>query len=54
MNIQRLILAIVVAFIFIFATDFLIHAVWLGPDYKATTQLWRPETEMHTHTFPGC
>lgn len=46
MNINRLILAIVAAFIFIFATDFLIHAVWLGPDYKATAQLWRPEAEM--------
>ena len=51
MNIQRLILAIVVAFIFIFATDFLIHAVWLGPDYKATAQLWRPEAEMNAR-FP--
>ena len=48
MNSNRLILAIVVAFIFIFASDFLIHAVWLGPDYKATAQLWRPEAEMHT------
>lgn len=46
MNIKRLILAIVVAFIFIFATDFLIHGVWLGPDYKATEHLWRPEAEM--------
>jgi hypothetical protein len=46
MNANRLILAIVVAFIFVFATDFLIHAVWLAPDYKATAQLWRPEAEM--------
>ena len=48
MNSKRLILAIVVAFIFIFASDFLIHGIWLGPDYKATAQLWRPEAEMHT------
>lgn len=46
MNFTRLILAIVVAFVFIFATDFLIHAVWLKPDYEATKELWRPEAEM--------
>ncbi len=51
MNFKRLVLAIVVAFVFIFATDFLIHAVWLGPDYKATAQLWRPEAEMNAR-FP--
>ena len=42
----RLLLAIVVAFVFIFATDFLIHAVWLKPDYEATKELWRTEAEM--------
>jgi magnesium-transporting ATPase (P-type) len=51
MNTKRLILAIVVGFIFIFATDFLIHAVWLMPDYNATKSLWRPEAEMNTR-FP--
>ena len=51
MNTKRLILATVVAFIFIFATDFLIHALWLAPDYKATAQLWRPEAEMNAR-FP--
>ena len=51
MNIKRLILAIAVAFVFIFATDFLIHAVWLAPDYKASAQLWRPEGEMNAR-FP--
>jgi hypothetical protein len=33
----------------IFATDFLIHNLWLGPLYQATKPLWRPETEMYTH-----
>ena len=47
MNFKRLVLAIVVAFIFIFATDFLIHAVWLKQDYLATRKLWRPEAEMN-------
>lgn len=51
MNIKRLILAIVVAFVFIFTTDFLIHAVWLTPDYHATRELWRPESEMNAR-FP--
>ncbi len=51
MNIRRLILAVVVAFIFIFATDFLIHGLWLKPDYEATKELWRPEAEM-TARFP--
>lgn len=46
MNVKRLILAVVAAFIFTFATDFLIHAVWLDPDYKATAEVWRSEPEM--------
>jgi hypothetical protein len=48
MNIKRLLLAIVVAFVIIFGTDFLIHGFWLNPDYEATKQLWRPESDMQT------
>ena len=51
MNFKRLVLAIVVAFVFVFATDFLIHAIWLRPDYQATKELWRPEAEMNAR-FP--
>ena len=51
MNMKRLILAIVSGFILIFVTDFLIHAVWLMPDYNATRSLWRPESEMNAR-FP--
>jgi len=51
MNFQRLIVAVIVAFVFIFATDFLIHAVWLKPVYDATKELWRPEAEMNAR-FP--
>ncbi|HKP92808.1 MAG TPA: hypothetical protein VJS88_02850 [Chthoniobacterales bacterium] len=47
MNIKRLVLAIVVGFVVIFGTDFLIHALWLHSDYDATKELWRPEAEMH-------
>ncbi len=48
MNIKRLILAILAGWVVIFATDFLIHELWLGPLYAATKPLWRPEDEMHT------
>ena len=48
MNIKRLILAILTGWVVIFATDFLIHHLWLGPVYEATKPLWRPEEEMHT------
>jgi hypothetical protein len=46
MNIPRLLLTIVVAFAVIFGTDYLIHGIWLMPDYNATKSLWRPEAEM--------
>ena len=49
MNIPRLLLAIVVGFIIIFATDMLIHGMWLKPDYEATKAIWRPESEMNAH-----
>ena len=39
-------IAILVAFIAIWSTDFLIHGVWLAPDYQATAHLWRPRVEM--------
>ena len=46
MNIPRLFLAIVVGFVVIFLTDWLIHGVWMAADYHATEQIWRPESEM--------
>src|SRR5438874_1938145 len=46
MNPSRLFFAIVAGFIFIFATDFLIHAIWLKADYAATASLWRSDFEM--------
>lgn len=47
MNIPRLLLAIVVAFVIIFGTDMLIHGIWLKPDYDATKTVWRSESEMN-------
>jgi len=49
MNIKRLILAIVVAFIVLWVTDFLIHGIWMMPDYRATQSLWRPDPDMKSH-----
>ncbi len=49
MNIKRLVAAIVVGFLFVWGTDFLVHAVWLKPDYQATMQLWRTEQDMQGH-----
>lgn len=45
MNSTRLFLAILAGFVFIFATDYVIHTVWLSADYKATASLWRAEAE---------
>lgn len=49
MNIKRLILAIIVGFIVFVGTDFLIHEIWMKPDYQATASLWRPETDMGSY-----
>ena len=49
MNPKRLLLAIVAAFVFVFASDFLIHGIWLQPTYHATASLWRPEADMRAH-----
>ena len=49
MNPKRLILAVVAVFVGMFATNYLIHEVWLKADYAATMSLWRPEAEMQKH-----
>jgi hypothetical protein len=49
MNIKSLLITIVVAFITVWATDFLIHAVWLSSTYGATKELWRSEEAMVAH-----
>src|ERR1051325_358085 len=49
MNPTRLAFTILAVFAGKWATDFLIHAVWLDPDYRATMSLWRPEAEMKAH-----
>jgi hypothetical protein len=49
MNTKRLILAIIAGWVVIFGTDFLIHGLWLKPDYEATKAIWRPDNEMQAH-----
>lgn len=48
MNIKRLLLAFVAAFAITYATDYLVHGVWLRPEYLAAQSLWRPPAEMRT------
>ncbi len=43
---MRTIIACIVAFLFIFVTDYMIHGLWLTPAYEATKELWRSEGEM--------
>jgi hypothetical protein len=49
MNAKRLILAVLVVFVAVWVTDFLIHGVWLQSTYKETAHLWRTEEEMVRH-----
>jgi len=49
MNIKRLLPAILLGFVFVFVTDFLIHGLWLRGDYGASRTLWRGEKEMVDH-----
>jgi len=49
MNFKRLGLAVAAVFGAIWVTDFLIHGVWLRPDYQASAGLWRTEAEMLRH-----
>jgi len=37
----------IAVYILLMAGNFLIHAVLLGPEYKASEWLWRPEAEFH-------
>lgn len=47
-NCKRLALTILAVFVTIWATDFLIHGLWLAPRYVETASLWRPAGEMIT------
>ena len=46
MDTKKLIGAIVAAYIILMGSNFLIHGVWLQPDYAATPDSWRPLADM--------
>ena len=48
MNLRKGWLAVVGAFAVIFATEFVIHHVWLSDFYKAHAEWWRPEAQMQS------
>jgi len=46
MSAKKLILAMVVCYIVLIGTNYLIHSVWLMNDYNATANTWRPMADM--------
>ncbi len=48
MNLKRWAQATLGAFVAIFASDLLIHQVWLGKFYKAHAAWWRPAAQMES------
>ena len=50
MNPKRLVRPILVLFVGVFVTNFLIHGVWLQNAYKESASFWRTEAEMQAHT----
>ena len=50
-NTKRLIITMLTTFVAVWATDFLIHGVLIRPDYAASLELWRPESDMGKY-FP--
>jgi hypothetical protein len=48
-NKKSLVLTIIVAFAYVFASDFIIHGFVLGKSYQETASLWRPEQEMQSY-----
>lgn len=50
MNPKRILIALIVAFVAISATDYLIHEVWLKSTYaEGAGKLWRAEADMKGH-----
>jgi hypothetical protein len=46
MSTKKLVLAMVICFLVLIGTDWLIHQVWLMNDYLATPDSWRPLPDM--------
>ena len=43
---KKLIIAAVVAFVWFMVSDYLIHGVWLMPEYRRIPDSWRPMADM--------
>lgn len=46
MNVKKLVVAFVAAYVVLMATNWLIHDVWLMRDYAAIPDSWRPIADM--------
>jgi hypothetical protein len=47
MNVKRVIVAIVVAYVVLMLTNWLVHDVWLMAAYRAIPDSWRPIADMN-------
>lgn len=47
-NFKSLLITMLAVFIYIFASDFIIHGLLLKSSYHATSELWRSESEMQS------
>jgi len=43
MNMKRFLISVLVAFIFVFVYEWMVHGILLKGIYEATSHLWRPE-----------
>ncbi len=48
-NVKSFLKTSIIMFIYIYATDFLIHGVWLSSAYMDTQSLWRTQDDMIQH-----
>lgn len=46
MNAGRLFLSIIVGFVYIIGSDYVVNALWLSAEYKVSASLWRPEADI--------
>lgn len=46
MSVKKLVIAMVVCYVVLLGTNYLIHSVWLMSDYAATQDTWRPMADM--------
>ena len=47
-NIKSMIIAVIALFVYIVASDFLIHSLLMGDLYMQTANIWRPQADMES------